>query len=150
MSAERDCLCHRSVHVKPRGPAILDALADEYAVCFAEETRNHPQIVHACRTTVLGIALSTIIPLVHPPAVEAIQTSHVVVNAMAHKFCTHLTHGWFAMGNGKLIDTLEALQRRRDQQLPEIKRNGDPQHVAETVIPQRGIGLVRAPSIDIE
>lgn len=97
------CRCHRFKCAKGRNDAIQRALAEEYDECFAQEwAQKHRRIIAACKDAAVAVALSTILPLAWDAVHSELQETHVVVDAVAYRFCVYLRDTWFSIDNNKL------------------------------------------------
>ena len=101
--------CRRFETVVGRGDAVLSALFEEYIHCFRKVSGNsrHQNALLRCMHTAVELAFSTIVPLVYPNAVSAVEDLHPVMRAVCALYLKHLRRSWFALEN----DRLDALYR---------------------------------------
>jgi|TARA_B100001540_G_C15391679_1_gene454784 hypothetical protein len=112
------CRCRRFRNAKGRGERLRVALDEEYDQCFESTWNlNHRAIITACRNTVVTIALCTILPLAHDAVRATLRDTHVVVDAVAFRFCLHLKDTWFSIDNHELTTLCKLLESTRKQKI---------------------------------
>lgn len=95
--------------VKERGPAVWNALLEEYIHCFNKsvQTLKHHRVLEQCLPIVLTIAHTTVIPILFPESLSVLSLLHQVECVVCMVFARHLRKTWFSLENERL-DTLYA------------------------------------------
>ena len=94
--------CHRFKRAKGRYDSIATALEAEYDQCFWNEMQKYSRIFTACKPLVISVAMCTAMPLMHEAVSAALDDTHVVVDAVAYRFCIYLGQTWFGIDNDVL------------------------------------------------
>jgi len=95
-----------------RGEDVLSALLEEYIHCFRKlcGSPRHQHALLMCMHPAVQLAFSTIVPLVYPNAVSAVDDLHPVTRAVCALYLKHLRRSWFALENDRLDALYEKLQ----------------------------------------
>ena len=85
----------------------------------------------------LTIALCTILPLARDAVRAMLRDTHVVVDAVAFRFCMHLKDTWFSIDNHELPVLCKLLESTRKQKICQwtqsaLPDEGSPKSVTET------------------
>lgn len=127
MQSTEDCLvpfrCRRFKDAKGRDDSIATALEHEFDQCFSKEFKRHSRVFSACKPLAISIAMCTSMPLMHPAVCDALNDTHVIVDAVAYRFCVYLGDTWFAIDNHGLTDVAAKLLALRPFKLDHWHKN---------------------------
>lgn len=103
---------HDAAVFRERGSAIEKSLWEEFDRCFSNSifTQKHKRCLDACSSLVVGLMLTTRVPMLFKGVCSGLSYVHSSIVAVSFVFARHLLHTWFSVANKRLLNLAELLR----------------------------------------